>query len=57
MAGTTEAVVQGGGGERPRLMIPAEGARAEVTERRGRVAANAAVMPRAFPPPWRQEMG
>lgn len=51
VAGTTEAVVQGGGGECSRLVIPAEGARAEVTERRGRGAANAAVVPRTFPAP------
>lgn len=45
----TEAAFKGGGGERPRLVIPTKRARAEVTEGRGRGAANTAVVPRTFP--------
>lgn len=49
VTGATEAAFKGRGGERPRLVVQAEGARAEVTERRGRGATDAAVVPWAFP--------
>lgn len=49
VAGAAEAAFQGGGDERPSLVIPAKWARAEVTEGRGRGAANAAVVPWTFP--------
>lgn len=54
VTGATGAAFEGGGGERPRLVIPAERARAEVTEGRGRGTADAAVMPRTFPTSCRQ---
>lgn len=49
VAGAAGAAFEGGGGERPRLVIPAEGAGAEVTKGRGRGAALAAVVPWTFP--------
>lgn len=49
VTGATQATFGGGGGERPRLVILAKRARAEVTEGRSRGAADAAVMPRTFP--------
>lgn len=49
VTGATEAAFEGGGGERTCLMISAERARAELTEGRGRGAANAAVVPRTLP--------
>lgn len=49
VTGAAQAAFGGGGGERPRLVILAKGARAEVTEGRGRGAADAAVVPRTFP--------
>lgn len=55
VAGAAGALVQRGGGECPRLVIRAERAGTEVTVRRGRGAANAAVVPRAFPASCRQE--
>lgn len=49
VTGAAQATFGGGGGERPRLVILAKRARAEVTEGRSRGAADAAVVPRAFP--------
>lgn len=54
VTGATGTAFEGGGRERPRLVIPAERARAEVTEGRGRGAANAAVVPGTFPTSCRQ---
>jgi len=55
VAAAAESVIQRGGGERPRLVIPAERARAEVTERRGWGATHAAVVPRTLPSPCEQK--
>lgn len=41
-------------GQRSSLMVWAEGAGAEITERGGRGAAHAAVVPWTFPTPWQQ---